>query len=143
MTNRESSAVPQLNRRDAIGRMVGAGLGIVSLSLTETPGHGAPQPQRPAPATGKYISLDGNKVYYEDRGQGIPLILTPGGQNRLETVRPVAEKLAAKYRVVTWDRANLGRADVVFKGARDLDLWSDQLAELITKLNIRPYSCVG
>jgi len=40
----------------------------------------------------------------------------------------MAGKLAAKYRVITWDRANLGRADIVLKGARDLDLWTGQLA---------------
>jgi pimeloyl-ACP methyl ester carboxylesterase len=91
----------------------------------------------------QYLTIDGNKIYYEERGRGIPIVMAAGGQNRVETLRPLAEKLAAKYRVITWDRANLGRADVVFKGARDVDLWSDQLAGLMQQLNIRPAYLVG
>jgi len=92
---------------------------------------------------GKYISVDGNKIYYEERGRGIPIVIAAGGQNRVETLRPLAEKLAAKYRVITWDRANLGRADIVLKGARDIDLWTDQLAGLLPQLNARPAYLVG
>jgi len=99
--------------------------------------------QRPAPVAGKWLTIDGNKVYYEERGQGIPIVMSPGGQNRLETLRPLAEKLAAKYHVITWDRANLGHSDLVLQGARDLDLWSDQQAELVKQLNIRPAYFVG
>lgn len=141
--HQKNPAAPPLNRRDAIGRIVGTGLGIASLSLTERLGFSASRPQRATPVAGKYITIDGNKVYYKERGQGIPVVVTPGGQNPLETVRPLAEKLATKYRVITWDRANLGHADVVFKGARDLDLWSDQLAELLTRLNASPAYLVG
>ena len=120
-----------LNRREAITRMVAAGIAMPALL------------QRPAPVTGKWLTINGNKVYYEERGQGIPIVMSPGGQNRLETLRPLAEKLAAKYHVITWDRANLGHSDIVFKGARDLDLWSDQQAELVKQLNIRPAYFVG
>jgi pimeloyl-ACP methyl ester carboxylesterase len=94
-------------------------------------------------AAGKYVTVDGNKIYYEDRGRGIPVILSPGGQNRLETLRPLAETLAAKYRVISWDRANLGRSDLVLKGARDLDLWTDQLAGMLPQINARPAYFVG
>jgi pimeloyl-ACP methyl ester carboxylesterase len=94
-------------------------------------------------AVGKYLTVDGNKIYYEERGRGIPIVMASGGQNRVETLRPLAEKLAAKYRVITWDRANLGRADIVLQGARDLDLWTDQLAGLLTQLNARPAYLVG
>lgn len=120
-----------LNRREAITRMVAAGIAMPALV------------QRPAPVSGKWLTIDGNKVYYEERGQGIPIVMSPGGQNRLETLRPLAEKLAAKYHVITWDRANLGHSDIVLKGARDLDLWSDQQAELVKQLNIRPAYFVG
>jgi len=92
---------------------------------------------------GKYITVDGNKIYYEERGRGIPIVIAAGGQNRVETLRPLAEKLAEKYRVITWDRANLGRADIVLKGSRDIDLWTDQLAGLLPQLNARPAYLVG
>ncbi len=124
------------SRRGVIGLLAGAGVGAML-----APGAKA---QAPAPAVvGKYATVDGNKVYYEERGRGIPVILSPGGENRVETVRPLAEKLAQKFRVISWDRANIGRADLVFKGARDLDLWTDQLAALLPQLNARPAYLVG
>jgi pimeloyl-ACP methyl ester carboxylesterase len=108
------------------------GIGLVSVAA-----------QAPASSVGRSISIDGNAVYYEERGRGLPVVLTPGGQNRVETVRPLAEQLAANYRVISWERANIGRADVVFKGARDLDLWTDQLAELLLRLDAFPAYLVG
>lgn len=92
---------------------------------------------------GQFISIDGNRVYVEDRGSGIPIVMAAGGQNIVETLRPLAEKLAKKYRVITFDRANLGRADVVLKGARDLDLWSDQVSGLISHFGLRPAYLIG
>ncbi len=73
------------------------------------------------------------------------VVIAAGGQNRVETLRPLAEKLAEKFRVITWDRANLGRADLVFKGARDIDLSrrQDQLAAMLPQLNARPAYLVG
>ena len=88
-------------------------------------------------------SIDGCSIYYEVLGQGLPIVLTPGGQASLETVRVLAEKLASEYRVILWDRANLGRSEVVFKGAADLDLWSDELAELLHRLDAAPAYLAG
>jgi len=120
-------------RTVAGGLAVAAPVGRLGLAMAQS---------APAPV-GKFISVDGNRVYVEDRGRGIPIVMAAGGQNRVETLRPLAEKLAAKYRVITWDRANLGHADLVFKGARDVDLWSDQAAGLIEQLNIRPAYMIG
>jgi pimeloyl-ACP methyl ester carboxylesterase len=52
--------------------------------------------------------------------------------------RHIADNLAADFRVILWDRANIGRSDVQFRGARDLDLWSDQLAALLKRLDAAP-----
>lgn len=129
--NPEASAV---TRRAAIGTLAAA----ASMLKSRTFAQGAP-----SASVGKYISVDGNKIYYEERGRGIPIVIAAGGQNRVETLRPLAEKLAPKYRVITWDRANLGRADIVLRGARDLDPWTDQLAGLLPQLDARPAYLVG
>ena len=105
--------------------------------------YGSAQAQDSAGEYGRYVSVNGNRVYIEERGSGIPIVIAAGGQNPLETLRPLAENLAQKYRVVTWDRSNLGRSDVAFSGARDLDLWSDQLSGLIRELDLRPAYIVG
>jgi 2-hydroxy-6-oxonona-2,4-dienedioate hydrolase len=68
-------------------------------------------------------SIDDCSIYYEVLGDGPTVVLTPGGRNPLTTARLLAEQLAADFRVILWDRANIGRSDVQFRGARDLDLW--------------------
>ncbi len=92
---------------------------------------------------GRFITVEGNRIWIEERGRGIPIVMSAGGQNRLETLRPLAEKLSAKYRVITWDRANMGRSDLVLKGARDIDVWTDQQAGLQSQLNARPAYLIG
>lgn len=144
-TQKKSDGIMELTRREAMGFIGATSLALTSILKTGEAFPAEAQAPQPVPAggLGKYITIDGNKVYYEDRGQGVPIVMSAGGQNRVETLRPLAEKLAAKYRVITWDRANLGRSDLVFKGARDLDLWTDQLAELLPQIDARPAYFVG
>jgi pimeloyl-ACP methyl ester carboxylesterase len=92
---------------------------------------------------GKTISIHGTKVYYEEMGQGVPLVYTPGGRHDIGVARSLAQKLARKYRVILWERANTGRSDVVYTGARDVDLWSDQLAEFLRVIGIRSAYLAG
>ncbi len=94
-------------------------------------------------SVGRFVTVDGNRIWIEERGRGIPILMSAGGQNRVETMRPLAEKLAAKYRVITWDRANMGRSDLVLKGSRDVDIWTDQQAGIMDQLKARPGYLVG
>ena len=103
----------------------------------------APKARAQASNAGRFITVDGNRVWVEERGRGIPIVMSAGGQNRVETMRPLAEKLAAKYRVITWDRANMGRSDLVLKGSRDVDIWTDQQAGIMDQLKARPAYLVG
>ena len=71
-----------------------------------------------------------------------PVVLTPSGRNAMTALAHLAEALASKFQVLLWDRANIGASDVQFRGARDLDLWSDQLAALLCRLDLAPaYLC--
>ena len=57
---------------------------------------------------------------------------------------PRPATLAEKYRVISWDRPNTpGSSEVVFKGSREVDLWADQLDELLGRLNAKPAYLVG
>src|SRR6185437_2842604 len=71
---------------------------------------------------------------------------TSAGMEPLDTMYRMGTELSKKYHVILWDRANTGASDFVFKGSRDADLWSDQLAELLTALKTGPAylaSCSG
>ncbi len=144
--NNNNKFFPNLSRRSALQAI--AGLATTATTLGQIQGAQAQDTTATTETNqttrlGRYLTIDGNRVYIEERGNGIPIVMSPGGQNRIETLRPLAEKLAKKYRVICWDRANLGYSDVVFEGARDLDLWSDQLAGIIRQLDIRPAYLVG
>ena len=93
MVQVEKSRASRLTRRAAWGCLAGACLGIGFVSVLA-------QGQAPKPI-GKFIKIDGNQIYYEERGKGTPVFITPGQQQRVETLRPLAEKLALKYRVIT------------------------------------------
>ncbi len=82
--------------------------------------------------------IDGCSITYELLGSGVPLVLTPGGRNPIGTARRLADRLAEHFQVLVWDRANIGSSDVKFTGARDVDLWSDQLALLLRRLDLAP-----
>ena len=42
--------------------------------------------------------VNGVNLVYEEMGTGTPLALTPGGAFGMESVRPMADRLASKYR---------------------------------------------
>ncbi len=134
-----------LTRRAALKSLAG-GIGLVgglrtSLAAAQTEGSSRfPK----APPKNGYMEIGGVRIYYEEQGQGIPVVLHPPGVSAAEVTRPGAAKLSRKYRVIAWDRPNVrGRSDVVFKGSSEVDLWADQLDELLRRLDARPAYLVG
>jgi pimeloyl-ACP methyl ester carboxylesterase len=137
-----------VTRRDALQYL--AGVGIASTLKTDVAfAQGGTRPALrfqypPPPPKNGLMSIGGVNVYYEEQGQGIPILLHPGGQSRAEETRAVAAQLARKYRVISWDRPNIvGNSEVVFKGSREVDLWADQLDELLGRLNAKPAYFAG
>ena len=84
------------------------------------------------------LELAGSTIRYEERGNGVPIVLTPGGRWGGYVQKTVAAELAKNCRVITWDRSNTdGGSSVVLDGAlSEADVWSDQLAALIRALGI-------
>src|SRR5215467_9900530 len=77
---------------------------------------------------------------YEERGAGVPVVLTPGGRWGGHVMAVVAAELAKDFRVFTWDRSNTdGGSSVVIEDAgSEADLWADQLVALIHRLELGP-----
>lgn len=85
--------------------------------------------------------VNGCNVHYKILGAGEPVALTPGGRNGLETLQPLAERLAATglYRVITYDRRNCGASDVIIAGDKpEHEIWADDLAALLRQLDAIP-----
>lgn len=80
------------------------------------------------------------EIAYEERGRGIPVVLTPGGRWGGYVMKTLAAELARDFRVITWDRSNTdGASSVVLDGdASEADIWAEQLAGLIRALGLAP-----
>lgn len=90
---------------------------------------------------------DGTTIHYEVHGSGPTVALTPGGRGGMDTLRPLAERMArGGYRVITWDRRNCGASDVVIARRRDAngrelseqEIFAEDLYELLGRLNVAP-----
>jgi pimeloyl-ACP methyl ester carboxylesterase len=139
--------VAPLTRRDALFWLAAGTAAGVRADVAHAQGGiraGTRVKYLPPPRANALMSIGGVNVYYEEQGQGIPILLNPGGQSAAEETRGVAAQLAKKYRVISWDRPNTpGRSEVAFKGSREVDLWADQLDELLGRLDARPAYLVG
>lgn len=69
--------------------------------------------QLPASANGKYLSVNGQRVYYEESGQGPALLLLHGFGRTLEDWKPFVADLAKSYRVIAIDLPGHGRSDLM------------------------------
>jgi len=88
----------------------------------------------------KRLEIPGGVLEYQELGSGIPVVLTPGGRWAGYVQRVVAAELAKDCRVITWDRRNTnGGSSLVLEGERsEAEIWADDLALLIRKLELGP-----
>lgn len=80
-------------------------------------------------------------IHYRVFGERGPwLALITGGRRGFGEFVPLAEKIAAQgVRVMVHDRRNTGASDIVIDGADgEEEIWTDDLYELLGKLNARP-----
>jgi pimeloyl-ACP methyl ester carboxylesterase len=57
-----------------------------------------------APVRTGWVQTEGDKLYYEERGHGRPLLMISGGGGDAGFYGPVASMLADEFRVITYDR---------------------------------------
>src|SRR5262245_47444266 len=86
---------------------------------------------------------DGSKIYYNDWGQGQPVVFSHGWPLSADAFEDQMFHLASTgYRVIAHDRRGHGRSDQPWQG-NDLDTYADDLAELVHKLDIKNAIHVG
>jgi pimeloyl-ACP methyl ester carboxylesterase len=81
-----------------------------------------------------FETRDGCRLFYDLKGDGPLLALTPGGREASDVVGPLADELAKGATVLSWDRRNAGRSEVWFGGESEQATWADDLADLIAHL---------
>jgi pimeloyl-ACP methyl ester carboxylesterase len=67
--------------------------------------------QEPIAPNGKLVTVQGLKIYYEDTGKGMPLLLLHGFGRTASVWKSFAPDLAKYYRVITIDLPGHGRSD--------------------------------
>ena len=83
-----------------------AALGAVAL-YTSRKTHEA---EKKYPPIGRFLSVDGVRLHYIERGTGEPLVLIHGNGTLIQdfTISGIVDRLSERYRVIVFDRPGYG-----------------------------------
>lgn len=100
--------------------------------------------QEPAAANGKFVAVNGATIYYEEYGQGEPLILLHGFGETAAHWKPYISAFSNHYRVIAWDMRGHGRStspdtSKVFRHATA----AQDLLAFIDKLGLQRVKAIG
>ena len=91
-----------------------------------------------------YFRYSDRQVYYEESGEGIPLILLHGNTSCGKMFDPIVPALAGKYRVIVPDFLGNGRSDRLDKWPSDLWFdWAKQVKVLCDQLDLQKVKIIG
>lgn len=91
---------------------------------------------------GKYLTIKGTKIYYEEYGEGTPLLLIHGGFGSIIDFENVIPILSEKYKVIISDAPGLGRSEYS-NSPLSYKLLADYNSEIIDKLKLDSLYVIG
>jgi pimeloyl-ACP methyl ester carboxylesterase len=89
------------------------------------------------------LLIEGRSLRYSLDGQGVPVVLTPGGRLGMEALASTADLLGRSCRLLQWDRCNTGASQVWIDEPSEQLRWADDLVELLRYLDLGPAYLVG
>jgi pimeloyl-ACP methyl ester carboxylesterase len=90
---------------------------------------------------GQYISIFDTKMYYEEYGEGTPVILLTGGFGAVYSFRMVIPSLSNHFRVIAVDSPGHGRSDQA--DTLSYQLITDYISEMIDLLKLDSVYILG
>ena len=94
------------------------------------------------PEYGKYMEIDGVKLYYEIYGKGEPLILLHGNNMSMGSFRSQLEVLRKKYMVIGLDSRGQGKS-TSNSDKLSYELMAEDVNTLLDKLNLKNVNILG
>jgi pimeloyl-ACP methyl ester carboxylesterase len=95
------------------------------------------------PATGRYASIHGLKMYYEVHGQGPPLLLLHGGLNCIEVWPQALEYFSRGHQVIAPEQMGHGHTADDPSRPMDYHAMAEDTAELLRQLGIERLDVLG
>ena len=93
-------------------------------------------------STGKYAVVNGIKIYYEEYGQGQPLLLLHGNSESIASFRLQIPEFSKHYKVIAVDTRGQGKSSEDGK-TYTYDLFADDMNSFLNYLNIDSANIVG
>jgi pimeloyl-ACP methyl ester carboxylesterase len=97
----------------------------------------------PLLCSAEYLEMkDGAKIYYEDHGQGQPVVLVHGWTCSSKFWQRNAPELAKEFRVVTIDLRGHGNSSKILSG-HTIAQYARDVREVMQKLDLKKATLVG
>ncbi len=95
--------------------------------------------ERETPPLGRFLTVDGVRLHYIERGQGDPVVLIHGNGTMIQdfTVSGLVDRLAASHRVIVIDRPGYGYS------SRPRDLWTPRAHATLFKAALERLGVTG
>jgi len=101
---------------------------------------GAVLAERAHPAQGRMVDVDGARLHVVELGPpgATPIVMLHGASSNLEVMRPLADRLAQRHRVILLDRPGLGWSTRSSLADSTPEPQARMIAEALTKLGVPP-----
>ena len=93
--------------------------------------------------SGKYIDVNDAKIYYEEYGQGEPLIFLHGNNGSIEDFYQQIPFFAKQYRVIAIDTRGQGKSTDLTNTPYTYEQFSNDLFQTTQKLNLKKVNLIG
>jgi len=91
---------------------------------------------------GKFIEINGAKIYYEEYGKGEPLLLIHGNGGSIESMGNQIDYFKSKYRVIVADSRGQGKSELKTDSLTYVQITKDT-EELVSRLKLDSISIIG